>query len=224
MKKIVMKCQRNKIDSIQGWLFTYAGLRLVVTKEITNWKWWRVYEYSTGCNLGSKPSGTTRKKAILNAQKLLDRLGSLRICKGLQTAINQSGILNPVELVSEVELERLPEEDAKLIKQAIYYSNGIKYRRQKPSYRQLDGEWYRVGHAWSPKQAKQLDEYHKRVAQSPFERQILMLSDEELGKSLNKMIKLRSEIPNTLIEQWRIEDADRKIDFMQKEWQRRGEE
>jgi len=35
------------------------------------------------------------------------------------------------------ELKRLPEEDAKLIKQAsrspyIYYSNGAKYRRQKP--------------------------------------------------------------------------------------------
>jgi len=157
-------------DKIQGWLFTYAGLHLVVAKEVTNCKWWRVYEYSTGYALGSKPSRTTRKKAILNAQKLLDNLGSVRICEGLQTAINQSGVLNPVELVSEEELERLPEEDAK----------------------------------------------------SPFEKQILMLSDEELGKSLNKMIKIRSEIPNTLIEQWRIEDADRKIDFMQKEWQRRG--
>jgi len=172
MKKIVMKCQQDKIGNIQGWLFTYAGLRLVVAKEVTDRKWWRVYEYSTGWYLGSKLSRTTRKDAILNAQKLLDRIGSLRICVGIQAVIYQSGILNPEESVSEAELERLPKEDAK----------------------------------------------------SPFEKQILMLSDEELGKSLNKMIKIRSEIPNTLIEQWRIEDIDRKIDFMQKEWQRRGGE
>ncbi|GAG72635.1 unnamed protein product, partial [marine sediment metagenome] len=55
-----------------------------------------------------------------------------------------------------------------------------------------------------------------------FEKQIKALSDSELGQSLNKMIKIRSQIPDTLVEQWRIEDTDRKIALMEKEWERRA--
>ncbi len=60
------------------------------------------------------------------------------------------------------------------------------------------------------------------VEVASFEKQIRALSDEDLGKSLNKMIKIRSEIADVPIEQWRIEDTDRKIAFMEKEWERRG--
>ena len=79
---------------VEGYLFNYAGLKLVLHKEFINSKWWKVYEYSTGYDLGSRCSETTRKASIIAAQKLLDRLGSLRICQGIQEAMRRSGILN----------------------------------------------------------------------------------------------------------------------------------
>lgn len=85
----------------------------------------------------------------------------------------------------QMEFGQLPEEDAKLIEQAsrspyTYYSDGKQYSRKKPSYRQLQGDWYHVGKAWSPKQAKQLDEYHKRV--SPPEKPVDDIPFERRGK------------------------------------------
>lgn len=55
-----------------------------------------------------------------------------------------------------------------------------------------------------------------------FQKQIKTMSDFELGKSLNRMIKIRSEISNSLIDQHRKKDADCKITLMDKEWRRRG--
>lgn len=52
---------------------------------------------------------------------------------------------------------------------------------------------------------------------------IQKLSDDELGKSLNKMIKIRSEISSLAVDDWRRADTDHKIDIMQKEWSRRAE-
>ncbi len=92
MKQVIMKRKRDKVDSIKGWLFTYAGLQLVAMKEFTNCKWWRVYEYSTGYQIGG--SKTTRRETISAARQLLDRLGSRRICQGVHIAIRDSGILN----------------------------------------------------------------------------------------------------------------------------------
>ena len=100
MKRVVFSTKENEQFNMmrEGWLFIYAGLRLIALKECTNSKWWSVYEYSTGYDLGSRCSKNTRTDTILAAHKLLDRLGSLRICKGIQAAINQSGILNNRQL------------------------------------------------------------------------------------------------------------------------------
>ena len=78
---------------IEGWLFMYAELRLVAIKEFINSKWWRVYEYSTGYDLGSRCSETTRRASIGAACKLLDRMGSIRICNAIKTVIEKEGQL-----------------------------------------------------------------------------------------------------------------------------------
>lgn len=55
-----------------------------------------------------------------------------------------------------------------------------------------------------------------------FEQQIQELSDKALSCSIAKMIKIRSEIPNSLVDEWRRKDTTEKITFMLQEWERRG--
>jgi len=97
MKRVTFKARtEDGVYETDGYLFTYAGLRLVVKRHSNPslTKYWHVLEYSTGRGIPGT-IGETRKEAMAEAKQRLDRYGSLTVCKVLDAAIcSGTGILN----------------------------------------------------------------------------------------------------------------------------------
>ena len=91
MKQVTIKIPRTPIIELTGWLFEYAGLRLVAIQETA--PWWATFEYSTG-RKAIWHSAKTRKEAIRIVKEEFDQRHSMQICECLETAINENGILN----------------------------------------------------------------------------------------------------------------------------------
>ncbi len=73
--------------------------------------------------------------------------------------------------------------------------------------------------AVTPPEAQKAEE----TAQAFFERQVEAMSTEELGKSLNKMIKVRSEVSDALVDRGQRQDLDAKIAFMEAEFAKKAQ-
>jgi len=95
MKRVTFKARtEDGVYETDGYLFTYAGLRLVVKRHNHLTEFWNVLEYSTGRGIPGI-IGRTRKEAVVEAKQRLDRYGSLTVCKVLDAAIcSGTGILN----------------------------------------------------------------------------------------------------------------------------------
>ena len=97
MKRITFKAwKEDGVYETDGYLFTYAGLRLVVKRHGNPnlVKYWDVLEYSTGRGIPEVTS-RTRKEAMAKAKQVLDRYGSLTVCKVIDAVIcSGTGVLN----------------------------------------------------------------------------------------------------------------------------------
>jgi len=95
MKRVTFKAwKEDGVYETDGYLFTYAGLRLVVKRYDSPTKFWYVFEYSTGRGIPGT-MGCTRKEAVAKAKRGLDYCGSLTLCKVLDAVIcSGTGILN----------------------------------------------------------------------------------------------------------------------------------
>lgn len=95
MKEILFNHCSAEYPKLTGWLFSYAGLKLIACKFYANAKWWNIVEFSTGRQVsifGSRT--TTRKETIRLTKAQLDRQGSIIICQAIEAALVDTGILN----------------------------------------------------------------------------------------------------------------------------------
>ncbi|RKY07627.1 MAG: hypothetical protein DRP65_10210 [Planctomycetota bacterium] len=95
MKRITFKAwKEDGVYKANGYLFTYAGLRLVVKRHNRLTESWHVFEYSTGRGIPGTMS-CMRKEAVAKAKQGIDYCGSLTLCKVLDAVIcSGTGILN----------------------------------------------------------------------------------------------------------------------------------
>ncbi len=96
MKQVTIKLPlSNRFVHVDGWLFNFAGLRLVAHKDHLQHKWWKVSEFSTGLNLPCQRCHVnTRTAKIAEAIKCLTQMTSAYICEAVQVGIDTVGIIN----------------------------------------------------------------------------------------------------------------------------------
>lgn len=96
MKKVTIKVPTQSRNMfVDGWLFCFAGLRMVAHKDPISRRYWTISEFSTGLRLPTYNCAiNTRKAKIETAIEFLRRQTSKYICEAVQEGIKTVGILN----------------------------------------------------------------------------------------------------------------------------------